>query len=111
MSVETANQTTHRPDKASPAPDKRKLHPIALGVERSASCRCASVARRDRGHRVRSLRGLASRDQGRYSLSQLFRSNTPEFKQYEEVTRRFPSSEFDVLAVVEGKNLLAHEIG
>ena len=40
------------------------------------------------------------------SLSQLFRSNTPEFKQYEEVTRRFPSSEFDVLVVVEGKQLL-----
>lgn len=40
------------------------------------------------------------------SLSQLFRSDTPEFKQYEEVTRRFPSSEFDVLVVVEGKSLL-----
>jgi len=40
------------------------------------------------------------------SLSQLFRSDTPEFKQYEEVTRRFPSSEFDVLVVVEGKELL-----
>ncbi len=40
------------------------------------------------------------------SLSQLFRSNTPEFKQYEEVTQRFPSSEFDVLVVVEGKTLL-----
>jgi hypothetical protein len=33
----------------------------------------------------------------------LFRSDTPEFKQYEAVTRRFPSSEFDVLVVVEGK--------
>jgi len=40
------------------------------------------------------------------SLSRLFRSNTPEFRQYEEVTRRFPSSEFDVLAVIEGKRLL-----
>ncbi len=40
------------------------------------------------------------------SLSQLFRSDTPEFKQYEEVTRRFPSSEYDVLVVVEGKSLL-----
>ena len=37
------------------------------------------------------------------SLSQLFRSDTPEFRQYEEVTRRFPSTEFDVLVVVEGK--------
>ena len=43
------------------------------------------------------------------SLSQLFRSDTPEFKQYEEVTRRFPSSEFDVLMVLEGKSLLARD--
>ena len=27
------------------------------------------------------------------SLSQLFRSNTPEFRQFEDVTQRFPSSE------------------
>jgi len=40
------------------------------------------------------------------SLSQLFRSDTPEFKQYEEVTKRFPSSEYDVLVVVEGPHLL-----
>ena len=40
-------------------------------------------------------------------LSQLFRSDTPQFKQYEEVTRRFPSSEYDVLVVVEGKQLLS----
>jgi len=40
------------------------------------------------------------------SLSQLFRSETPEFKTFEEVTRRFPSNEFDVLIVVEGKSLL-----
>ena len=41
------------------------------------------------------------------SLSQLFRSNTKEFKQYEEVTKKFPAVEFDVLVVVEGKTLLA----
>lgn len=40
------------------------------------------------------------------SLSELFRTNTPEFRQYEEIDRRFPSSEFDVLVVVEGKDLL-----
>lgn len=40
------------------------------------------------------------------SLSQLFRSETPEYKQYEEVTKRFPSAEYDVLVVVEGKTLL-----
>ncbi|HLN10148.1 MAG TPA: MMPL family transporter [Xanthobacteraceae bacterium] len=43
------------------------------------------------------------------SLSQLFRSDTPEFKQFLEVTRRFPSSEFDVLVVVEGKTLLERD--
>ncbi len=41
------------------------------------------------------------------SLSQLFRSETKEFRQYEEVTKRFPSTEFDVLVVIEGKNLMA----
>ena len=40
------------------------------------------------------------------SLSQLFRSNTPQFQQYEAESRRFPSSEFDVLVVIEGKSLL-----
>ena len=43
------------------------------------------------------------------SLSQLFRSDSKEYKQYEEVTRRFPSTEYDVLVVVEGKTLLARE--
>jgi predicted RND superfamily exporter protein len=43
------------------------------------------------------------------SLSQLFRSETPEFKQYEEVTKRFPSSEYDVLIVLEGRNLMERE--
>ena len=40
------------------------------------------------------------------SLSQLFRSDTPEFKQFEDVTHRFPSNEYDVLVVVDGKSLL-----
>ena len=39
------------------------------------------------------------------SLSQLFRSDTEEFRQYQEVTARFPSAEFDVLVVVEGNIL------
>jgi len=43
------------------------------------------------------------------SLSQLFRSNTPEFHQYEQVTKKFPAEEFDVLVVVEGKTLLARQ--
>lgn len=40
------------------------------------------------------------------SLSELFRTDTEEFRRYEEIDRRFPSSEFDVLVVVEGKDLL-----
>ena len=43
------------------------------------------------------------------SLSELFRTNTKEFQIYEEIDRRFPSSEYDVLVVVEGKNLLTRE--
>jgi hypothetical protein len=40
------------------------------------------------------------------SLSQLFQSDTPEFRLYQQETRRFPSSEFDVLIVIDGKTLL-----
>jgi uncharacterized protein len=40
------------------------------------------------------------------SLSELFRTNTEEFHRYEAIDRRFPSSEYDVLVVVEGKDLL-----
>ncbi|MEQ1612915.1 MAG: MMPL family transporter, partial [Hyphomicrobiaceae bacterium] len=43
------------------------------------------------------------------SLSELFRTDTPEFRKYEEIDRRFPSSEYDVLAVVEGPALLSRE--
>src|SRR5580704_18671888 len=43
------------------------------------------------------------------SLSQLFRSDTKELHQYEEVTKKFPAEEFDVLVVVEGKDLLSRD--
>src|SRR3982075_2016246 len=43
------------------------------------------------------------------SLSQLFRSDSKEYRQYEAVTKRFPATEFDVLVVVEGKTLLSRE--
>jgi uncharacterized protein len=43
------------------------------------------------------------------SLSELFRSDTAEFRQYEDVTTRFPSTEFDVLLVIEGEDLLPRE--
>ncbi len=40
------------------------------------------------------------------SLSELFRTKTPEFQRFEEVDKRFPSNEYDVLVVIEGKDLL-----
>jgi predicted RND superfamily exporter protein len=43
------------------------------------------------------------------SLSELFRTDTREFRQYEAIDRRFPSSEYDVLAVVEGEGLLTRK--
>jgi uncharacterized protein len=43
------------------------------------------------------------------SLSQLFRSDTAEFRTFEQVGQRFPSSEFDVLVVVEGATLFERE--
>lgn len=43
------------------------------------------------------------------SLSELFRTNTEEFRKYEEIDHRFPSSEYDVLVVVEGKDLLTRK--
>ena len=43
------------------------------------------------------------------SLSQLFRADTPEFRQFEQISGTFPSSEYDVLVVVEGKALLERD--
>ena len=40
------------------------------------------------------------------SLSELFRTDTQEFRDYETISERFPSSEYDVLIVVSGKGLL-----
>ena len=105
MSSSDANKTG--PEGAAQPP--RKLHDLAYGVERLGLiplrapivsavilvvlCVIAALG----------LERIKVDD----SLSQLFRSDTKEFRQYEEVTKRFPSSEFDVLVVVEGKNLMA----
>ena len=43
------------------------------------------------------------------SLSQLFRADTSEFRQFERISQAFPSSEYDVLVVVQGKTLLARD--
>ena len=44
------------------------------------------------------------------SLSQLFRSEDPAFQQFEQISRDFPSSEYDVLIVLSGQSLLAREL-
>jgi uncharacterized protein len=43
------------------------------------------------------------------SLSELFRTDTQEFRDYETISERFPSSEYDVLIVVSGPNLLERD--
>src|SRR4029077_136517 len=99
-------------DQATPssgASPKQRRHPLALGIAR---LRLVSLRFPLAGALVAVALAIAAgfgitRLKIDDSLSQLFRSETPEFKQYEEVTRRFPSSEYDVLIVVEGKALLA----
>ena len=43
------------------------------------------------------------------SLSTLFRSNSAEFRHFEEFSKRFPSNEYDVLMVIEGSSLLGRD--
>ncbi|MBX9828482.1 MAG: MMPL family transporter [Xanthobacteraceae bacterium] len=94
---------------STPAP--RKLHNLAYGLERigliplRAPILSAIVLALLCVVAALGVERLKVDD----SLSQLFRSETKEFRQYEEVTKRFPSTEYDVLVVVEGKNLMARE--
>ena len=43
------------------------------------------------------------------ALSELFRSNAPDYLDYKTMSARFPASEFDVLVVVEGQSLMRPE--
>jgi predicted RND superfamily exporter protein len=95
----------------APAPQQKRPFRLALGIERFGL-----VALRFPIMGVVVFVLLAAlaaigvmRIEADDSLSQLFRSESPEFKQYEEVTKRFPSSEYDVLVVVEGKSLMERE--
>lgn len=40
------------------------------------------------------------------SLSELFRSDSVEFQNYEKLNKLFPTSEYDVMLLIKGKNLL-----
>ncbi|GAA3846095.1 MMPL family transporter [[Pseudomonas] carboxydohydrogena] len=103
--------TVPPPNTSSVPADPRRNFSIAFGLERIGLIAVKAP--------VLSLVILAALCVGAFfglqrikiddSLSQLFRSDTPEYKQYEEVTKRFPSSEYDVLVVVEGKTLLARD--
>src|SRR3954465_7883316 len=55
-----------------------------------------------RGLRIAAIFGI-ERIKIDDSLSQLFRSNSKDYKQYEAVNKRFPATECDVLGVAEGK--------
>jgi predicted RND superfamily exporter protein len=96
---------------ADPAAPPRKLHDLAYGVERiglipiRAPVVSAIILTLLCILAVFGIERLKVDD----SLSQLFRSDTKEFRQYEEVTKRFPSTEYDVLVVVEGKNLMERD--
>src|ERR1700716_319916 len=91
--------------------EQRPTNSIAFGLERlgliavqAPILSCISIVRLIIG----AVIGIA-RIKINDSLSQLFRSNSKEYRQYEAVTKRFPAAEFDVLVVVEGKTLLARD--
>ena len=107
--VSTSDSNKMGAAEGAPARPARKLHDLAYGIERlgliplRAPVVSAIILVLLCVLAVFGLERIKVDD----SLSQLFRSDTREFRQYEEVTKRFPSSEFDVLVVVEGKNLMA----
>jgi predicted RND superfamily exporter protein len=95
-----------------PQPERaRKLHDIALGIERIGLISLRVPILSAIVLAVLTIAAVFGVERIKVddSLSQLFRSDTAEYKQFEEVTRRFPSSEFDVLVVVEGKTLLERD--
>src|SRR4029079_14529693 len=97
----------HSPETAHPIP-ARKLHNLAYGLERigliplRAPVVSAILLALLCVFAAFGIERLKVDD----SLSQLFRSDTKEFRQYEEVTKRFPSTEYDWLVVFEGKMLM-----
>src|SRR5215467_10534369 len=100
-----------RPDDQSALGQAAPRRPIALGIERLGLISLAHPIVIGILFVVCTI--AASLGLGRLevddSLSRLFQSDTPEFVQYDELTRRFPSNEFDVLVVVEGKSLLERD--
>ncbi len=96
---------------AQSAHPPRKLHNLAFGIERIGliSLQAPLVSFLILVAMAIAAAFGVARIEVDDSLSQLFRSDTEEFRQFEEVTKRFPSSEFDVLIVVEGERLMARD--
>jgi uncharacterized protein len=92
----------------APAPGSRRPFRLALGIERFGLVSLRFPLTGTIAFLIMAVFAAFGviRIEADDSLSQLFRSDTPEFKQYEAVTRRFPSSEYDVLVVLEGSNLM-----
>jgi hypothetical protein len=94
-----------------PDPDPRPRHPLTLGVERLGLVALRAPAFSIAAFVIVAIVAVlgVQRIQIDDSLSQLFRADTPEFRQFEEVSRQFPSSEYDLLVVVEGRSLLERD--
>jgi uncharacterized protein len=77
-------------------PPARRLHPLAFGIERIGLIALRAPVLGAIIFALLVIGAVFGLDRLKVddSLSQLFRSDTPEFKQYQEVTTRFPSSEF-----------------
>src|SRR5947208_16759153 len=94
-----------RTPRAAHLPHPRALHRLALGIERIGLIPLRFPVLAAILVLVLSI-GAAfgvARIKVDDSLSQLFRSDTPEFKQYEEVSRRVPPSQFDLRRGVLGR--------
>jgi uncharacterized protein len=108
VSLEPTDIARETRPEGPPAPPEGEPFRLALGLERIGLIPLASPVAA--AILVVILSVLAAFGLPRLkvddSLSQLFRSDSAEFRQYEELSRRFPSSEFDVLIVIEGKSLL-----
>ena len=97
------------PEFSEPQPRAVKARNLALGIERIgllSALAPAHFASSSSSPFAPWPRSAFARLKVDNSLSQLFRSDTAEFKTYEDVTHRFPSNEFDVLVVIEGDKLL-----
>ena len=96
---------------AEPAETQGRRLSVALGLERLALVPFAAPAATLIAALVIAALAIAGIQEIRVddSLSQLFRSNDVAFEQFEQISRDFPSSEYDVLIVVSGDSLLERD--